>query len=68
MLLLMKKRYQCRIFRILRQGQMLSGMKPETQHTAPGADRRKAYNHHREGHARILYSKQKKLRQIKYTA
>ncbi len=67
MLLLMKKRYLCRIFRILRQGQTLSGMKPETQHTVPGADRRKAYNPHREGRAQILYSKQKILRQIKYT-
>ena len=34
-------------------------MKPETQHTAPGADRRKTYNPHRGDHARILYSKQK---------
>ena len=68
MLLLMKKRYRCRIFRILRQEQTLSGMRPETQHTAPGADRRKVYNPHRGGHARILYSKQKILRQIEHTA
>ncbi len=68
MQLLMKKRYRCRIFRILRQGQTLSGMKPETQRTAPGEDRRKAYNPHREGHAQILYSKQKISRQVKYTA
>ena len=68
MLLLMKKRYRCRIFRILHQGQTLSGMKLETQHTAPGADRRRAYNPHREGHVRILYSKQGILRQIEYTA
>ncbi len=68
MLLLMKKRYLCRISRILRQGQTLSGMKPETQHTAPGADRRKVYNPHREGHVQILYSKQGILRQIEHTA
>ena len=68
MLLLMKKRCLCRIFRILRQGQTLSGMKPETQHMAPGSDRRKVYNPHREGHVRILYSKQKILRQIEHTA
>jgi len=43
-------------------------MKPETQHTAPGADRRKMYNPHREGHVQILYSKQKILRQIEHTA
>jgi len=68
MLLLMKKRYRCRIFRILRQGQTLSGMRPETQHTASGADRRKTYNPHREGYVQILYSKQKILRQIEHTA
>ena len=67
MLLLLKKRYRCRIFRILHQVQMLSGMKLETQHTAPEADRRRAYNLHKEDHVQIQYSKQKILRQIKHT-
>jgi len=35
MLQLMRKRYRCRIFHILHLRQMRSGMKPETQHTAP---------------------------------
>ena len=55
MLSLMKKRYRCRILRILYQMQMPPDMRPETQRITLEADRRKPYNPHREGHVQALY-------------